>query len=68
MDNSKEMSFIDHLEELRWNVIRSLIAVMTMAFVCFIFKDFIFDVIIFGPKKLSFPTYKFCVMLQLLLI
>lgn len=59
MDNSKEMSFIDHLEELRWNVIRSLIAVMTMACVCFIFKDFIFDVIIFGPKKLSFPTYKF---------
>ena len=59
MVNNKDMSFIDHLEELRWNVIRSLIAVMTMACVCFVFKDFIFDVIIFGPKKLSFPTYKF---------
>ena len=56
MVNNKDMSFIDHLEELRWNVIRSLIAVMTMACVCFVFKDFIFDVIIFGPKKLSFPT------------
>jgi sec-independent protein translocase protein TatC len=32
------MSFIDHLEELRWNVIRSLIVVMTMAFVCFFLK------------------------------
>ena len=32
---------------------------MVTACVCFIFKDFIFDVIIFGPKKLSFPTYKF---------
>jgi sec-independent protein translocase protein TatC len=59
MNSSNEMSFIDHLEELRWNIIRSLVAIMIMACVCFIFKEFIFDVIIFGPKKLSFPTYKF---------
>jgi sec-independent protein translocase protein TatC len=59
MNSNNEMSFLDHLEELRWNIIRSLVAVMVMACVCFIFKEFIFDVIIFGPKKLSFPTYKF---------
>ena len=58
MYNNKEMSFIDHLEELRWNIIRSLVAVISMACVCFVFKDFIFDVIILGPSKLSFPTYK----------
>ena len=58
MSNINEMSFIDHLEELRWNIIRSLIAIMIMACVCFVYKDFIFDVIIFGPKKLSFPTYR----------
>jgi sec-independent protein translocase protein TatC len=58
MSNINEMSFIDHLEELRWNIIRSLIAIMITACVCFVYKDFIFDVIIFGPKKLSFPTYR----------
>lgn len=52
------MSFLDHLEELRWHLIRSTLAVMVLAVVAFIAKDFIFDVIIFGPKRASFPTYK----------
>ncbi|NND64012.1 MAG: twin-arginine translocase subunit TatC [Flavobacteriaceae bacterium] len=52
------MSFLDHLEELRWHLIRSTIAVVLLATVAFIFKDFIFDQLIFGPKKASFPTYK----------
>ena len=43
MDNINEMSFIDHLEELRWNIIRSLIAIVITACVCFVYKDFIFD-------------------------
>ncbi|MCB0456957.1 MAG: twin-arginine translocase subunit TatC [Flavobacteriaceae bacterium] len=54
----KEMSFLDHLEELRWHLIKSTAAVMVLAVVAFIFKDIIFDVIIFGPKKADFPTYK----------
>lgn len=55
----KEMSFLDHLEELRWHLIRSTIAIVLAGTVAFILKDFIFDVIIFGPtKKGSFPTYK----------
>ena len=45
------MSFLEHLEELRWHVIRSLIAIISAGFVCFLMKDFIFDTIIFGPKK-----------------
>jgi sec-independent protein translocase protein TatC len=59
MSSTDEMSFLDHLEELRWNIIRSFIAITITGFFCFIYKDFIFDVIIFGPKKLSFPTYQF---------
>ena len=61
MANSKHdnMSFLEHLEELRWHVIRSLIAIISAGFVCFLMKDFIFDTIIFGPKKMDFPTYKF---------
>ena len=59
MSSSDEMSFLDHLEELRWNIIRSFISILIMGVFCFIYKDFIFDVIIFGPKNLSFPTYQF---------
>jgi len=61
--NSKEktMSFLDHLEELRWHIIRATIAVVLLGLIAFIFKGFIFDVLIFGPKNADFPTYKlFC--------
>ena len=59
MNNSSgDMSFLDHLEELRWHIIRSLIAIVSAGFICFLMKDFIFDTIIFGPKKMDFPTYR----------
>lgn len=57
----KEMSFLDHLEELRWHLIRATIAVVVLAVAAFIFKDFVFNVLIFGPKHPDFPTYRmFC--------
>lgn len=56
--DEKEMSFIDHLEELRWHLIRSLIAIMALAIVAFISVDFIFNTIIFGPAKPDFWTFK----------
>jgi len=56
-----EMSFLDHLEELRWHLIRSVAAVVIIGIVAFVFSSFVFDVIIFGPKKMDFPTYRlFC--------
>lgn len=56
-----EMSFLDHLEELRWHLIRSVLAVVIIGCVAFVFSGFIFDVIIFGPKSMDFPTYRlFC--------
>ncbi|RIV69836.1 twin-arginine translocase subunit TatC [Flagellimonas aequoris] len=57
--NPDEMSFLDHLEELRWHLIRSTFAVVIIACLAFIFKGFIFDTILFGPKNMDFPTYKF---------
>jgi sec-independent protein translocase protein TatC len=54
----REMSFLDHLEELRWHLIRSTIAVVVMGGIAFLAKDFIFDVLLFGPKQADFPTYK----------
>lgn len=51
-----EMSFLEHLEELRWHIIRSVSFVIVFAVVAFIMKDFIFDTIIFKPKTPEFWT------------
>lgn len=51
-----EMSFLQHLEELRWHIIRSLIAVVTGAIVAFIFKNIIFDHVILAPNTPGFIT------------
>ncbi len=62
-----EMSFLDHLEELRWHLIRSTLAVVLVGIVAFLMKDFIFDTVIFGPKKPDFPTYGvFCKLSKML--
>ena len=57
--NINEMSFLDHLEELRWHLIRICLAIITVATLAFIFSRFIFDAIIFAPLEMSFPTYDF---------
>ena len=51
-----EMSFLDHLEALRWHFIRSVISIFVFAIAAFIYKDFIFDSIIFAPKNPDFWT------------
>ncbi|MCF7568987.1 twin-arginine translocase subunit TatC [Sabulilitoribacter arenilitoris] len=56
--NVNEMSFLDHLEELRWHLIRSVVAIMVAATVAFILKDFVFGTLIFGPSKSDFLTYE----------
>ena len=55
----KEMSFLDHLEELRWVLVRSTVAILIFAVLTFFISDYIFDVIIFGPKSPDFITYRF---------
>lgn len=52
-----EMSFLDHLEELRWHLIRAVSAIMIAATGAFLMKSFIFDTLIFGPSKSDFLTY-----------
>jgi len=53
-----EMSFFDHISELRNHILRSAVAIAVVAVVCFIYKDFIFNTIIFGPRNPDFPTYR----------
>lgn len=58
-NNNKEMSFLNHLEELRWLLVRSVIAILVASVIAVFFNEFIFDVIIFGPKNGDFVTYQF---------
>ena len=52
-----EMSFLDHLEDLRWHLIRCVIAILIAGTGAFLMKGFIFDVVLLGPKKADFITY-----------
>lgn len=53
-----EMSFFEHIEVLRWHLIRSVIAIFVFAILAFSFYDFVFEQIIMGPKRLDFWTYR----------
>lgn len=55
-DTSAEMSFIDHLEDLRWHVIRSVVAVLIGAIVVFIYSDFVVNDILFAPTRTNFVS------------
>lgn len=53
-----EMSFFEHIEVLRWHIIRSVVAIIVFATLAFAFNDFIFHEVIMGPKKVDFWTYR----------
>ena len=57
-DSNTEMSFIDHLEELRWHIIRCVIAVVIGGIVVFVFSDFVVDQILFAPTRVDFISAK----------
>ena len=53
----EEMTFVDHLEALRWHIVRSLLAVVIFAITIFINIDWIFEKIILGPLQNDFVSY-----------
>jgi sec-independent protein translocase protein TatC len=53
-----EMSFLGHLEALRWHLVRSVSVIMVMAVALFCFKEFLFDDILLAPKNPNFFTYR----------
>ncbi len=53
------MSFIDHLEALRWHIVRSGLVWLVAAILIFIKIDWVFDQIIFAPAQSNFITYSF---------
>lgn len=54
--NNEEMSFLEHLEELRWHLVRASAAIVIGAVLCFIEAEFILDKILFAPKNAAFIT------------
>lgn len=60
-DKKSEMSFLQHLESLRWHLVRSAAVVMILASVYFTYNEFVFGTVIFGPMHADFLTYRaFC--------
>ncbi|MFI5128560.1 MAG: twin-arginine translocase subunit TatC [Chitinophagales bacterium] len=57
-DPNVEMSFIDHLEELRWHLIRSVVAILVGAITIFIFVRQVVDQVIFAPTRSDFISAK----------
>ncbi|MBL7802176.1 MAG: twin-arginine translocase subunit TatC [Saprospiraceae bacterium] len=53
-----EMSFFDHVAELRKHILRSMAAIAVIAAVCFVNKEFVFNTLIFGPRNPDFWTYR----------
>jgi sec-independent protein translocase protein TatC len=62
-----EMTFLEHLEELRWTLVRSAIAIVVCMVAAFIAKGFVFDHVVLAPREPSFITYRaFCALGQAL--
>ncbi len=62
VDKQQEnMTFLEHLEALRWHLMRSVIAILVFSVVAIVNYRFIFDEIIFAVTKSNFPIYRaFC--------
>ncbi|MCB0491340.1 MAG: twin-arginine translocase subunit TatC [Cyclobacteriaceae bacterium] len=59
MSVEKEMSFLDHLEELRWHIVRAISAIFIFMIAAFIFGPWIFENIVFAPARVDFITFKY---------
>ncbi len=58
VEDGNEMSFLQHLEELRWHIIRAVAAIFVFAIIAFVFIQQIFNDIILAPSRPTFWTYR----------
>jgi len=58
MEDEKRMSFLEHLEELRWRLVRSAIAIIAIAIVLWIFQEWILDNLFLNMRFKYFPTFQ----------
>lgn len=59
MSDGAEMSFLEHLEVLRWHIVRSVIVLLVFTSLAFVMKGFVFDEIVLSMSKSEFITYRF---------
>jgi sec-independent protein translocase protein TatC len=57
-EDKAEMSFFDHLEDLRWHIVRSFVAIIVFSTLGFIYTKEILDNVVFGPTKPNFLSYR----------
>ncbi len=57
-DEGQEMSFIEHLEELRWNIIRAVGSILVFTILGWVFREEVYHYIILAPKDVDFWTYR----------
>jgi sec-independent protein translocase protein TatC len=60
-EEKKDMSFLEHLEELRKRLVRAVLGVVLGVIVIVYFHDFVINDVVMGPRKADFITYRaFC--------
>jgi sec-independent protein translocase protein TatC len=57
-EDGTEMSFVDHLEQLRWHIVRAVGSIFVFAIIAFVFIRQIFDLVILAPSRPTFWTYQ----------
>jgi sec-independent protein translocase protein TatC len=57
-EEEEGMSFLDHLEALRFHLLRSVAAILVLTVIAFLAKSIVFGIIILGPSKVDFFTYR----------
>jgi sec-independent protein translocase protein TatC len=58
MSDEKNMTFLDHLEELRWRLVKSAIAILIFSIVLWSFQEWIMDNLFLSMKETDFITFK----------
>jgi sec-independent protein translocase protein TatC len=64
MEEKAEMTFLQHLEELRWHIIRAVLAIVVFGILAFIFKTILFDKILLAPAEPDFWTNRMLCLLS----
>lgn len=57
-DRTGDMAFLDHLEELRWRIIKGLLGIVIGVVIAFLFSDFLIDEVMLGPTRSDFIMYR----------
>lgn len=57
-EKKSEMTFLQHLDVLRWHIIRGVIAILIFTIAAFSMKELVIDTIVLGPTSADFPTFQ----------